>query len=389
MTNQISTAEYHDRIASLSPALRERAAEAEKQRRLSQQTIDELVAAGLYRAYLPARFGGPELFMAEVLPLITQIARACPATAWVLAIMQIHIWLMGLYPQQAQDEVFKDDSDTLVCGVLQPRAMAKRVAGGYELAQTTWPYSSGCDFARWAQVGGMVHQDDGPPEMRVFLLPREEYDIIDDWHVVGLRGSGSKSLATGGTFVPEYRTIRFADAITGELSKGLSVLYQSSILPMLCLNPTGPVLGAAFTAIEIFIDHIENRNLPFSLHKQVDSAQAHLILGKAMMQTGSAELMLERGMAMVRDTAEAGELIPLVERNRIRAYSSGAVRQCVAAIESLFLASGGTALQETHPLQQLNRDAKAMALHAALVHENNLELWGASRLGKSLNSEFV
>ena len=69
MTNQISTAEYHDRIASLSPALRERAAEAEKQRRLSQQTIDELVAAGLYRAYLPARFGGPELFMAEVLPL--------------------------------------------------------------------------------------------------------------------------------------------------------------------------------------------------------------------------------------------------------------------------------------------------------------------------------
>ena len=389
MTERISVAEYHERIASLSTSLRERTVEAEKQRRLSQQTIDELVAAGLFRAYLPARFGGPELFMAEVLPLITQIARACPATAWVLAIMQMHIWLMGLYPQQAQDEVFRDDSDTLVCGVLQPRAMAKRVAGGYELGETTWPYSSGCDFARWATVGGLVHSDGGPPEMKVFLLPEAEYDIIDDWHVAGLRGSGSKSLATSGTFVPEHRAIKFADAITGELSKNLSALYQSSILPMLCLNLTAPPLGAAYTAIEVFINHIENRNLPFSLHKQVDSAQAHRLLGEALMQTGSAELMLECGTAMVRDTAEAGEIMPLVERNRTRVYSSGAVRQCVAAIESLFLASGGTALQDTHPLQQFNRDAKAMALHAAIAHENNLELWGASRLGKPLNSEFV
>ena len=389
MTDPISIATYHDRIAALAPALRERAGEAERLRRLSQQTIDELVAAGLFRVYQPARFGGPELFMAEVLPLITQIARACPATAWVLAIMQMHIWLMGLYPQQAQDEVFKDDSHTLVCGVLQPRAMAKRVAGGYELTQTTWPYSSGCDFARWAMVGGLVHSDGGPPEMKVFLLPEAEYDIVDDWHVVGLRGSGSKSLATGGTFVPEHRVIKFADAITGELSKGLSALYQSSILPMLCLNLTGPPLGAAYMAIEVFISHIENRNLPFSLHKQVDSAQAHRLLGEAMMQTGSAELMLERGTAMVRDAAEAGEQMALVERNRARVYSSGAVRQCITAVESLFLASGGTALQETHPLQQLNRDIKAMAQHAALAHENNLELWGASRLGKPLNSEFV
>ena len=130
------------------------AGEAEKERRLSQQTVDELVAAGLFRVYQSARFGGPELSMAEVIPLITQVGRACPATAWVLAIMQMHIWMIGVYPQQAQDEVFGDDSNTLVCGVLQPRAMAKRVAGGYELGETTWPYASGCDFARWATVGG-------------------------------------------------------------------------------------------------------------------------------------------------------------------------------------------------------------------------------------------
>ena len=389
MTDRISIAEYNDRIAALAPAHRERAGEAEKERRLSQQTVDELIAAGLFRVYQSARFGGPELSMAEVIPLITQVGRACPATAWVLAIMQMHIWMIGVYPQQAQDEVFEDDSNTLVCGVLQPRAMAKRVAGGYELGETTWPYASGCDFARWATVGGLVQRDGGPPEMRVFLLPRDEYDIVDDWQVTGLRGTGSKSLAGGGTFVPEHRTISFMDAIAGELGKDRSPLFKSSVLGLLYLNLTGPALGAAQTAVEVFVGHIENRNLPFSIHKQVDAAQAHRLLGEAMLQTGSAELMMERGAAMVREKAEAGEQLPVVERNRVRVYSSGAVRQCVAAIESLFLASGGTAIQETHPLQQLNRDAKAMALHAALAHENNLELWGASRLGKPLNSEFV
>jgi 3-hydroxy-9,10-secoandrosta-1,3,5(10)-triene-9,17-dione monooxygenase len=108
-----------------------------------------------------------------------------------------------------------------------------------------------------------------------------------------------------------------------------------------------------------------------------------------MLQADSAELMLEKGAELVRNYSEAKKVMPVEERSRIRAYSSGAVRQCVNAIESLFLASGGTALQESHPLQQLLRDSKAMAEHAALSHENNLELWGAVRLGKPLNSQMI
>ena len=196
MTDPISIAAYHDRIAALAPALRERAGEAERLRRLSQQTINELDAAGLLRVFQPAGYGGPELSMAEVLPMLVRTARACPATSWVMAVLQIHIWLNGLFPQQAQDEVFKDDERALVCGVLQPRAMAKRVAGGYELAEATWPYASGCDFAQWAHVGGLLHKDGGPPEVTVFLLPESEYDIIDDWHVVGLRGKQVWSVQT-------------------------------------------------------------------------------------------------------------------------------------------------------------------------------------------------
>ena len=389
MSKAVPIPEYHERIAEVFASMQERTVQAEESRKVPDQNIKELGAAGLFRVFQPARFGGAELSMADVLPMITHTARACPSTAWVMAVLQIHAWLLGLGPYEAQEEVLGDDPETLVCGVLQPKATANEVEGGYELGEAIWPYSSGCDFASWVHVGGLVQNEDGPPDARVFLLPKKDYEIIDDWHVIGLRGTGSKSLSIKGVFVPEHRTFSFADAIAGKLGKGRTPLYQSAMLPMLCLNVTAPALGAAQTAIEVFIEHIENRNLPFSMLKQVDSSQTHRLIGEVLLQLDSAELMLEKGAALVRNYAEELLHMPINERSRIRAYSSGAVRQCVVAIESMFLASGGTALQESHPLQQLTRDAKAMAAHAALAHENNLELWGAVKLGKPLNSHMV
>ena len=123
MTARISISDYHEKIAALCPDLRARAGEAERSRRLSQQTIDELNAAGLLRAYQPARYGGPELHMAETFPMAAQVARACPATSWVMAILQMHIWLLGLYPQQAQvsllDSGFCRDDERRVDGRIQ------------------------------------------------------------------------------------------------------------------------------------------------------------------------------------------------------------------------------------------------------------------------------
>ncbi|MFT5133742.1 MAG: 3-hydroxy-9,10-secoandrosta-1,3,5(10)-triene-9,17-dione monooxygenase [Gammaproteobacteria bacterium] len=382
-------AEYLDRIAAISPAISGRTAEAEELRRVPTENIKELGEAGLFRVFQPQRFGGPELSMADVLPMITQTAMACPSSSWVMAVLQIHQWILGLSPEQTQDEVWGDDPEALLCGVLQPRAMAKRVEGGYELGAAVWPYASGCDFASWAHVGGLVQNDNGPPDATVFLLPAKDFEIIDDWHVVGLRGTGSKSLSMKGTFVPAHRGFKLADAIAGKLGEGRSTLYQSAILPMLCLNITGTALGVARTTIETFITHIEKRNLPFSMDKQVDSPQTHELLAEVMLMVDSAELLLDKGGALVRDYAEAREQMPVIERSQVRVYSSAAVRQCVTAIDVMFAASGGSALQENNPLYKLSMNARAVAAHAALAHENNLQLWGAARLGKPLNSPMI
>ena len=227
------------------------------------------------------------------------------------------------------------------------------------------------------------------PDPMLFLLPKSEVEIVDDWHVAGLRGTGSKSLTIDNAIVPAHQTLRLADAIDGTAGKNSSSLYRSAFVPMLALNVTGPSIGAARTAITEFKTHIQKRNLPFSPHQQVKAAQTHQLLGQAMLQVDSAELLVHDAAESIRLAAEKNAMQSLIERTRIRAFGSAAVQQCVGAVQSLFLASGGQANQQSSLLQQLQRDVHAMALHAALSNENNLELWGAAALEQPLNSTFV
>jgi alkylation response protein AidB-like acyl-CoA dehydrogenase len=389
MRAEAAASELMAGVRACAESIASRAADAEREARLPAETVAELSALKLFRVFQPARFGGLELHMRSVLPIIAELARSCPSTAWVSAVYQIHQWLLGHFPEQAQDEIFGDDPAQQVAGVLQPRTTAKRIDGGYGLSGASWPYGSGCDHCSWFLLGGLLVERGGPPDVTIFVVPRDDVGLADDWQVAGLRGTGSKTLIAGDLFVPEHRAIRFADLIDGKTAAGRSALYQAAPVPMLCLNVTGPALGAARAAIDFFQQHIAGRSLPFSQAKQVESAQAHLVLGKAMLEVDSAELLLREGAGLVREAAVAGEHMDIPARNRVRAYASAAVRQCIEAVNQLFLVSGGSASQQANPLQQWHRDVHAMAQHAALLHENNLELWGAAVLDQPLNSVFI
>ncbi len=376
-------------VNACAEGMRARTAAAERDCRVPAETIATLSDAGVFRVYQPREYGGAELPMQNVLPLISEIARACPSTAWVSAVLQIHTWLLTHFSREAQDEVFRDDPAARIAGVLQPRAMVTAVDGGYQLSAASWPYASGCDHCQWFELGGLMMNEAGPPTTMLFLVPREGVEIADDWQVSGLRGTGSKTVSMGETFVPAHRALSIDAVIAGETAAELPSLYKSAILPMLCLNVTGPALGLARSAVECFKTHIAERKLPFSPAKQADAAQTHRTLAEVMLKVDTADLQLQQASYMVREHAEAGRSMSVVDRNLVRAFSSAAVRGCVQAVSELFLASGGTALQQSHPLQQMHRDVYAMAQHAALVHENNLELLGAAALGKPLNSPFA
>src|SRR5216683_1111010 len=192
---------------ALVPVLRERAGRTEELRRLPDETIDELHQSGLFRILQPKRVGGSELPFRSIVELVAVIGRGDGSTAWVLANLAAHHWLLGMWPKEAQDEIWGESPDNLIgSALIFPRGRARKVPGGYRLSGR-WPFSSGVDPAAWNLIGAIMQDEETGTEPRIFLLPAKDYTIIDTWQVIGLAGTGSKDVAVDDVFVPEYRSV--------------------------------------------------------------------------------------------------------------------------------------------------------------------------------------
>src|SRR6266446_2129706 len=192
--------DYLARVRALIPVLRERAVHAEQLRRLPDETFKDFQEAGLFRCIQPKRYEGYELD---------------PGTFYraVLEVVGVHNWHLALFPPQAQEDVWGEDPSIQVSTGLSPTGIVERADGGFRL-RGRWSFSSGCDYCHWAVVGGVVPPSNtsDPPDVRTFLIPRRDYKIEDNWHVMGLSGTGSKDVVVADAFVPEYRTHSYLDA---------------------------------------------------------------------------------------------------------------------------------------------------------------------------------
>src|SRR3954447_4496304 len=163
------------RAEALGPVLRERAPQGEELRRLPDETIADLHQSGLFRILQPKRVGGSELPFRSIVELVSAIGRGDGSTAWVLANLAAHHWMLAMFPQQAQDEVWGQSPDNLIgSALLFPRGRARRVEGGYRLSGR-WPFSSGVDPSTWNLLGAITQDEEaGTNESRLFLLPASD-----------------------------------------------------------------------------------------------------------------------------------------------------------------------------------------------------------------------
>src|SRR5438067_118599 len=168
--------ELLQRAEALVPVLRERAGKAEELRRLPEETIEDLHRSGLFRILQPRRVGGSELPFRSIVELGSVISRGDGSTGWVLANLAAHHWLLGMWPKQAQDEIWGESPDNLIdSALIFPRGRATPAPGGYRLTGR-WPFSSGVDAASWSLIGAIVHdQEAGTNEPRIFVLPASDF----------------------------------------------------------------------------------------------------------------------------------------------------------------------------------------------------------------------
>ena len=195
------------RAQSAPGPARARAVHAEQLRRLPDETFKDFQALGLFRCIQPKRYEGYELDPGTFYQAIMEVGAVCGSTAWVLGVVGVHNWHLALFPPQAQEDVWGEDTSVQLSTSLAPTGTVERVDGGFRL-RGRWSFSSMCDHCQWAVLGGVVPplREGDPPDARTFLVPRRDYAIEDNWYVMGLSGTGSKNLVVADAFVPEYRT---------------------------------------------------------------------------------------------------------------------------------------------------------------------------------------
>ncbi len=375
---------YLERVRDLLPAVRERAADAEKLRRLPEETFADFQQAGLFRALQPKRYGGYELDPGVFYRAVCEVAAACGSTGWVLGVLGVHNWHLGIMDPRAQQDVWGEDDSVQLSTSLAPTGTVERVPGGYRVSGR-WSFSSGCDHCQWVVLGGVVPPSAGEaPDARVFLLPRHDYRIDDNWHVMGLAATGSKDIVVTDAFVPDYRTHSYRDAFALNhpgCAVNTAPLYRLPFGLVFTYGIVSPAIGAAQGALAAFREQALRRVNVRDGSRTVEDPFIQFRLAEAAAEIDAArERMLTIFAEMMR-CARAGEEIPLAARARYRWDSGKAIARSVRAVDLLFEAAGGHALFLYNPIQRAWRDVHAMRAHAGNNPERASFIFGRSEFG--------
>ena len=365
-----------DRARSLAPVLRERAFATEQARRISDETMGELKEAGMFRILQPARFGGFELDPQVFLEAAMIIAAACGSTGWVYSVVGVHNWQVGLMSEQAQEDVWGEDQDVLICSSYTPRGNVEIVDGGYRLSGR-WSFSSGCDHAQWAILGGAATDDAGNVRRLCFLVPRSDYVVDDVWRVVGLRGTGSNDVVVADAFVPEHRT---HDYRSGSVTSD-SPIYRLPFGPVFTFGIAAPLLGAAQGALDDHIAWTAERVRITRGSRVAEEPFTQARVAEAAGELDGARLQLKRDMDDMLALARDEKDIPVEIRARARLDQVRATQLAISAVDRVFQNSGGRVLHELNPIQRAWRDIHFAAMHVSLNPEQNFAHFGRTELG--------
>jgi alkylation response protein AidB-like acyl-CoA dehydrogenase len=387
-----SRADVVSSAKDIIPVLRSHARWEDENRRLHDEVIEALAAAGVFRMRVPTRYGGYEVDAATMYQTIVQIGRADGAASWNAAVWSMCAWLAGLFPDHVQDEVFADP-DTRVCGVLSPTAAAVPREGGL-VVNGRWRFISGALHSQWQLVLAMAPTPDGSSQWPVMaLVPVSDLELIDDWHTAGLRGTGSISTAARDLFIPADRVLPLPAILQGQHASALnaqSPMYQAPMMATGCASFSGTAVGLAKGALEDFLERMPTRKITYTDYtSQAEAPLTHSQVADASLLVDESEFHAVR-LAGMMDARSAGrEPWTVLDRVSARAALGRVFSRAKDAVDVLNTGSGGTSLYLDVPIQRIERDIQALNLHALMHPKTNLELFGRIMCGLEPNTLYI
>jgi 3-hydroxy-9,10-secoandrosta-1,3,5(10)-triene-9,17-dione monooxygenase len=345
---------------------------------MPDQTIHELVQAGLLRVFVPKRYGGFELdYGPAQLALSDVLGRACGSTAWIQSVLACHAWIAGMYPQAAQDAVWGDNPDTIVASAFAPSTGRAQPADGGWVLDGQWQFSSGVHHAEWIVLMFGVPGPEGL-EMHFGMVARKDFEVLDTWRSPGLRATGSSDVQVHEAFVPRDFALNVSLA-DGRPTPGSELhgshIYRLPLWSVFSYNIGCPALGMARRAVEEYLRQTGAR-------PDKDAAQGrHARAAESAADVDAAEALLLADAAEITRLGKGGEPIPVQTRARWRRNVSYAVMVWTRAVDRLIASVGAHGLQDDSPMQRAFRDIHAVGNHTGLNWDNHVPMWARVAVG--------
>ncbi len=362
------------RAEAMLPGLRERAREAEENRRLQDETVQEMIDAGFPKIMQPKRFGGFELGIDVAAECIRTLGQGCGSTGWVSNLFMIHNWQMSLFPIQAQEEYWASGPDQ-ICSTASfaPRSEMEVVDGGFRISGQ-WKFSSGCDFASW-----FIIMKPSPTCLDWMLVPRADLTIKDDWFVSGLKATGSRDLILENVFVPEHRCLPMANLMSGTTPGGEAHGIPLARLPFAWPAIWGipaALIGMAQGMAEAVRTTLIGKKALFTGQLQTERVANQIRLSEALTDIHAAELIMRHRLSELMKWGEAGGPPSMTEAFASARDAAYVARTIGRVANSLTLMAGATSTYLANPIQRYHRDINVGVTHVSLVWEEAAENYG-------------
>jgi 3-hydroxy-9,10-secoandrosta-1,3,5(10)-triene-9,17-dione monooxygenase len=386
----VSYEEAIGRARALVPALRERAARAEAAREMPAETTADLHASGLLRTLQPRRWGGMEFDFIAYVDFPLELARGCASTGWNFANLQVHHWMLALYDERAQEEVWGADPEALIAsGIAFPQGTGRKADGGF-VVSGRWNFSSCSNIAGWNMLAVTVKDGERVIDHRMCLLHKSQYQVIDDWKVLGMRSTGSMTVAAKDVFVPEHKALCMYDVRGGDTFPGARTnrnpVYQVPANPLLGHGIGACAVGNAQAALELSIDAVKQRSTSYTGAKMRDFQAVQLRIGAAGSKIDAARLVLRNDAIEGQDFANRKIMADPPTKLRMRRNLAYAVNLCTEAVDLLHAMAGANGIYESYPLERIFRDAHSLAGHISFSFDAQASAWGLAALGGEVDN---
>jgi 3-hydroxy-9,10-secoandrosta-1,3,5(10)-triene-9,17-dione monooxygenase len=353
---------------AMGPVLTERRVRCKAEVRVPDETVAEFAAAGFFKILQPEQWGGyamdPQVFYAVGL----EIGRYCPSSAWILGVIAVHNWQLAVFDDQAAQDVWAEDPTTLISSSYAPVGKVKVVDGGFRLSGR-WSFSSGSEHCKWAFLGAVVPTPDAPFDManyRTFLVPISDYEIAQNWEVVGLQGTGSHDIIVNDAFVPEHRTHKAMDGFLCD-NPGNAVntapVYRLPFMQVFVRAVCTATLGACDGALDAFIEVAKTRQV--GPNKMKNDPFARVIATEVKASIEEMKLTLIRNFDAMMECCRNGVPIPIEDRVRYRYDSAVVADRCLALSSRMLKAAGSGGIRTGSDLLSFHLDILASQAHVA------------------------